>query len=78
VSCAARCLLMLRSLCHVLHADYICCRSLSLCIVLHAAYVCCVMCNVCPLQEAFTVQKKLHTLDRLAWSDMFETFLANK
>jgi 2-oxoglutarate dehydrogenase complex dehydrogenase (E1) component-like enzyme len=30
------------------------------------------------LQEAFTVQKKLHTLDRLAWSDMFETFLANK
>jgi hypothetical protein len=30
------------------------------------------------LQEVFTAQKKLHTLDRLAWSDMFETFLANK
>jgi 2-oxoglutarate dehydrogenase complex dehydrogenase (E1) component-like enzyme len=36
-------------------------------------------CCCCPrLQEPFTVQKKLHTLDRLAWSDMFETFLANK
>jgi hypothetical protein len=23
-------------------------------------------------------QKRLHILDRLAWSDMFETFLANK
>lgn len=31
-----------------------------------------------PELEPFTVQKKLHTLDRLAWSDMFETFLANK
>jgi 2-oxoglutarate dehydrogenase complex dehydrogenase (E1) component-like enzyme len=31
-----------------------------------------------PLQERFSVEKKLHTLDRLAWSDMFETFLANK
>jgi hypothetical protein len=31
-----------------------------------------------PPQEKFSVQKKLHTLDRLAWSDMFETFLANK
>jgi hypothetical protein len=29
-------------------------------------------------QEPFSVQKKRHTLDRLAWSDMFETFLANK
>lgn len=31
-----------------------------------------------PTLEPFSVQKKLHTLDRLAWSDMFETFLANK
>ncbi|KAF8071292.1 ogdh [Scenedesmus sp. PABB004] len=31
-----------------------------------------------PELEPFTLQKKLHTLDRLAWSDMFETFLANK
>lgn len=23
-------------------------------------------------------EKKLHTLDRLAWSEMFETFCANK
>jgi 2-oxoglutarate dehydrogenase complex dehydrogenase (E1) component-like enzyme len=36
------------------------------------------MCLPPPSQEPFTVQKKLHTLDRLAWSDMFETFLANK
>jgi hypothetical protein len=43
--------------------------------------VCCCCCCYCCVrrpQEAFTVQKKLHTLDRLAWSDMFETFLANK
>jgi hypothetical protein len=26
----------------------------------------------------FTQERKLHMLDRLAWSDMFETFLANK
>eukprot|EP00879_Flechtneria_rotunda_P007432 GHRR01007796.1.p1 GENE.GHRR01007796.1~~GHRR01007796.1.p1 ORF type:complete len:742 (+),score=239.80 GHRR01007796.1:134-2359(+) len=26
----------------------------------------------------FSREKKMHTLDRLAWSDMFETFLANK
>ena len=26
----------------------------------------------------FTKQQKLHMLDRLSWSDMFETFLANK
>lgn len=26
----------------------------------------------------FTKEKKLHTLDRLAWSEMFESFLANK
>lgn len=31
-----------------------------------------------PELEPFSTQKKLHTLDRLAWSDMFETFLANK
>ena len=29
-------------------------------------------------QETFSAERKLHTLDRLAWSDMFETFLANK
>jgi len=31
-----------------------------------------------PEPVPFTRQEKLHTLDRLAWSDMFETFLANK
>lgn len=40
--------------------------------------VCLPVCLSVMLQEAFSVQKKLHTLDRLAWSDMFETFLANK
>jgi hypothetical protein len=29
-------------------------------------------------QVQFTKAQKLHMLDRLAWSDMFETFLANK
>ena len=29
-------------------------------------------------QPAFDKEMKKHTLDRLAWSDMFETFLANK
>lgn len=31
-----------------------------------------------PEPVPFTRKEKLHTLDRLAWSDMFETFLANK
>eukprot|EP00877_Chromochloris_zofingiensis_P000629 jgi/Chrzof1/10567/Cz05g03220.t1_OGD[v5.2] len=31
-----------------------------------------------PEPVRFSKQKKLHILDRLAWSDMFETFLANK
>ena len=30
------------------------------------------------LQPTFSVEKKLHTLDRLAWSENFESFLANK
>lgn len=30
------------------------------------------------VEEPFTKERKLHTLDRLAWSEMFETFLANK
>ena len=32
----------------------------------------------CALQPTFSVEKKLHTLDRLAWSENFESFLANK
>jgi 2-oxoglutarate dehydrogenase E1 component len=31
-----------------------------------------------PEPVPFSRKEKLHTLDRLAWSDMFETFLANK
>jgi hypothetical protein len=31
-----------------------------------------------PAEAVFTPQKKRHTLDRLAWSEMFETFCANK
>ena len=31
-----------------------------------------------PDMVEFTKQKKLHTLDRLAWSEMFESFLASK
>lgn len=31
-----------------------------------------------PEETALTVQKKKHTLDRIAWSEMFETFCANK
>lgn len=32
-----------------------------------------------PLRQVeYTPQKKLHILDRLAWSEMFESFLANK
>ena len=31
-----------------------------------------------PRQVEYSAQKKLHILDRLAWSEMFESFLANK
>ena len=30
------------------------------------------------LQFSYTPDRKLHILDRLAWSEMFESFLANK
>lgn len=30
------------------------------------------------MQGKFALNRKMHMLDRLAWSDMFETFLANK
>lgn len=33
---------------------------------------------VLPLQPKLTKTEKMQILDRLAWSDMFETFLANK
>lgn len=37
------------------------------------------ICHSCPApQPAFTKKDKTNILDRLAWSDMFETFLANK
>ena len=31
-----------------------------------------------PNKEKFSVEKQLHTYDRLAWSENFESFLANK
>lgn len=31
-----------------------------------------------PLQFKYPAQRQLHILDRLAWSEMFESFLANK
>lgn len=31
-----------------------------------------------PEEMALSRQRKVHTLDRLAWSEMFETFCANK
>ena len=30
------------------------------------------------MQFSYTPDRKLHILDRLAWSEMFESFLANK
>ena len=30
------------------------------------------------VQELYTLERKMHMLDRLAWSEMFENFLANK
>jgi 2-oxoglutarate dehydrogenase complex dehydrogenase (E1) component-like enzyme len=30
------------------------------------------------LQPVFSKKEKLNILDRVAWSDMFESFLANK
>ena len=32
----------------------------------------------CAMQFSYTPDRKLHILDRLAWSEMFESFLANK
>ena len=32
----------------------------------------------CLLQFKYTPDRQLHILDRLAWSEMFESFLANK
>lgn len=29
-------------------------------------------------QEEYALERKMHMLDRLAWSEMFENFLANK
>lgn len=31
-----------------------------------------------PNKQKFSVEKQLHTYDRLAWSEIFESFLANK
>ncbi len=31
-----------------------------------------------PEKEVYSPEKKIHILDRLAWSEMFESFLANK
>ena len=40
-------------------------------------------CDICrgrcaAQQNRYSPERKLHTLDRLAWSEMFESFLANK
>ena len=33
---------------------------------------------LCVMQFSYTPDRKIHILDRLAWSEMFESFLANK
>ena len=58
---------------------------------MHMMHVCLCACNpgacmqascptlsACMLQFRYSPERKIHILDRLAWSEMFESFLANK